>query len=265
MAEKENKVEGQDPIAEGVGEVNETVSIEEPQEEVVEQEMTEAIDWEAEAKKFQSMYDKKTVELDKNVTETEQLQQLKGNNDNTKGLAVGIFPFNGTQYTTSDHTENTWAAWSSTNKLKDMSEFDPWEAFHKPDSPSYKHRVANEQKLVHETVDKELAKLKGQMAMNNLRNELVQKHNLGSQDADEFINFATQPKANLPIDTLIKVWKESKGENVKPNENKEAVKKAKSIPKPAGVLQGGDVPKKSETDQVWESIMNAGSSGKLVK
>ena len=78
MAEKENKVEGQDPIAEGVGEVNETVSIEEPQEEVVEQEMTEAIDWEAEAKKFQSMYDKKTVELDKNVTETEQLQQLKG-------------------------------------------------------------------------------------------------------------------------------------------------------------------------------------------
>ena len=39
MAEKENKVEGQDPIQEGVGEVNETVSIEEPQEEVVEQEM----------------------------------------------------------------------------------------------------------------------------------------------------------------------------------------------------------------------------------
>tara|TARA_R100001594_G_scaffold36266_3_gene65857 strand:- start:2361 stop:3128 length:768 start_codon:yes stop_codon:yes gene_type:complete len=255
MAEKENKVEGQDPIAEGVGEVNETVSIEEPQEEVVEQEMTEAIDWEAEAKKFQSMYDKKTVELDKNVTETEQLQQLKGVlEDNPNIVNVIEKELSGESSESQD-----------TNKLKDMSEFDPWEAFHKPDSPSYKHRVANEQKLVHETVDKELAKLKGQMAMNNLRNELVQKHNLGSQDADEFINFATQPKANLPIDTLIKVWKESKGENVKPNENKEAVKKAKSIPKPAGVLQGGDVPKKSETDQVWESIMNAGSSGKLVK
>ena len=255
MAEKENKVEGQDPIAEGVGEVNETVSIEEPQEEVGEQEMTEAIDWEAEAKKFQSMYDKKTVELDKNVTETEQLQQLKGVlEDNPNIVNVIEKELSGESSESQD-----------TNKLKDMSEFDPWEAFHKPDSPSYKHRVANEQKLVHETVDKELAKLKGQMAMNNLRNELVQKHNLGSQDADEFINFATQPKANLPIDTLIKVWKESKGENVKPNENKEAVKKAKSIPKPAGVLQGGDVPKKSETDQVWESIMNAGSSGKLVK
>ena len=46
---------------------------------------------------------------------------LSFNNDNTRGLAVGIFPFNGTQYTTSDHTENTWAAWSSTNKLKDMT------------------------------------------------------------------------------------------------------------------------------------------------
>ena len=46
---------------------------------------------------------------------------LSFNFDNTKGLAVGIFPFNGTDYTTSDHTENTWAAWSTSNKLKDMT------------------------------------------------------------------------------------------------------------------------------------------------
>ena len=46
---------------------------------------------------------------------------LSFNFDNTKGLAVGIFPFNGTDYTTSGHTENTWAAWSTSNKLKDMT------------------------------------------------------------------------------------------------------------------------------------------------
>ena len=46
---------------------------------------------------------------------------LSFNFDNTRGLAVGIFPFNGTDYTTSGHTDNAWAAWSSSNKLKDMT------------------------------------------------------------------------------------------------------------------------------------------------
>ena len=45
---------------------------------------------------------------------------LTFNNDNTRGFAVGIFPFDGTDYTTSGHTEETWQQWSSSNKLKDM-------------------------------------------------------------------------------------------------------------------------------------------------
>ena len=52
---------------------------------------------------------------------------------------------------------------------------------------------------------------------------------------------------------------------VKPNENKEAVKAAKSVPKPAGVLQGGDQPQKSERDQAWDRIVQAGSFGRLAK
>ena len=44
---------------------------------------------------------------------------LTFNNDNTNGLAVGIFPFDGTDYTTSGHTLNTWASWNSNNKLPD--------------------------------------------------------------------------------------------------------------------------------------------------
>ena len=46
---------------------------------------------------------------------------LTFNNDNTNGLAVGIFPFDGTDYTTSGHSLNTWAAWDSTNKVPDMT------------------------------------------------------------------------------------------------------------------------------------------------
>ena len=46
---------------------------------------------------------------------------LTFNNDNTRGLAVGFYIFQGTDYSTSSHTENTWAAWNTSNKVKDMT------------------------------------------------------------------------------------------------------------------------------------------------
>ena len=46
---------------------------------------------------------------------------LSFNNDNTRGLSVAIFPFNGTDTSTSDHTDGAWAAWSTSNKIKDMT------------------------------------------------------------------------------------------------------------------------------------------------
>ena len=249
---EEVKVEKQDPIVEGVEEVNGTVSMEEPQEQVVEEEMTEAVDWEQEAKKFQSMYDKKTVELDRLSEDTEQLQQLRGALENNPQLV--------------DSIEKTLVGESQSNEpIQSAEEFDPWDAYHKPESSSYQYRVANEQKLVHDTVDRELAKLKGQMAMNNLKTELVSKHNLNTEDANEFLSFATTPKADLPIESLIKVWKESKGQGAKENVNKKAVERAKSIPKPAGVLQGGDAPQKNESDQVWDRIMGSSSRGRVAK
>ena len=46
---------------------------------------------------------------------------LSFNNDNTRGLSIAVFPFNGTDTSTSDHTDNVWAAWSTSNKIKDMT------------------------------------------------------------------------------------------------------------------------------------------------
>ena len=46
---------------------------------------------------------------------------LSFNNDNSRGFSVGIYQFNGTNYTTSDHTENAWSAWDSSDKIKDMT------------------------------------------------------------------------------------------------------------------------------------------------
>jgi hypothetical protein len=249
--QEQQQVEQQDPIVEGTG--NEpTISVEPQLEEGVE--ASEAVDWEGEAKKFQSMYDKKVAEHENLKKDSNDLLQLRQVLTEKPELVQVI------EKSLAGESIEEQSAESSTPE-----DFDPWDAYYKPDSQSYKFRVSQEKKLVHETVDNELAKLQGQMAMNNLKTELVSKHNLGADDAEKFLQFATTPKANLPIETLIKVWKENEGKSVQQSENLETVRKTKSIPKPAGVLQGGQQPQKSEADQVWDRVMSAGRIGKIAK
>ena len=251
--QEQQQVEQQvDPIVESA--VEQQVSLEDNIEEQGE-ETSEAMDWESEAKKFQSMYDKKVAEHENLKQDSSDLMQLK-QVLNEKPELVNVI-------------EKSLAGESVEGKKEEGSttpdNFDPWDAYYKPDSDSYKFRVSQEKKLVHETVDNELAKLQNQMAMNNLKTELVSKHNLGADDAEKFLQFATTPKANLPIETLIKVWKENEGKGANQNENLETVRKTKSIPKPAGVLQGGEQPQKSEGDQVWDRIMGANKRSRIAK
>ena len=250
--QEQQQVEQQvDPIVEST--VEQEISLEEPTPEAG-VEASEAVDWETEAKKFQSMYDKKLAEHETLKSDSSDLMKLR-NVLTEKPELVNMI-------------EKSLAGESVEGKEEEGSttpdSFDPWDAYYKPDSESYKFRVSNEKKLVHETVDNELAKLRNQMAMNNLKTELVSKHNLGADDAEQFLQFATTPKANLPIETLIKVWKEGQGKGAKTSENMEAVKKTKSIPKPAGVLQGGEQPRPSEEEEVWSRVMSASKSGSIV-
>ena len=241
-----------DPIVEST--VEEQFSL---QEETVEEgvEASESVDWESEAKKFQSMYDKKVAEHENLRKDSDDLIRLRNALSERPELVDMI-----ERGLSGESVEGKGMEGSTTPE-----NFDPWDAYYKPDSESYKFRVSQEKKLVHETVDNELAKLQNQMAMNNLKSELVSKHNLGADDAERFLQFATTPKANLPIETLIKVWKENEGKGAQVSENMEVVKKTKSIPKPAGVLQGGQQPQKSEADQVWDRVMNAGRIGRIAK
>ena len=252
MAQEEKQVEGQDPIVDSAVEQN--VSL---QEEAVEEgvQTSEEVNWELEAKKFQSMYDKKTAEHENLRSESTDLIQLRDTLNSRPDLVEVIEKNLSGQSAKDEEMEGSTTP----------DNFDPWDAYYKTDSDSYKFRVRNEKKLVHETVDNELARLKQDMAMNNLKTELVSKHNLEQNDAQEFLKFATTPKADLPIETLIKVWKEGKGSTAKPNENKKAVQAAKSVPKPAGVLQGGEQPTKSEGDQVWDRILSSTRGGRLAK
>ena len=84
---------------------------------------------------------------------------------------------------------------------------------------------------------------------------------------EDFIQFATNPREQLPVDFLINVYRQYKNkDNPQPmdSENLEAVKNVQSMPKSAGVLQGGDPQKKSEIDVSWDRILKAGNSGRLL-
>ena len=72
--QEKQQVEQQDPIVEGVG--NEpTISMEPQTEEGVE--ASEEVNWEGEAKKFQSMYDKKVAEHENLKKDSNDLLQLR--------------------------------------------------------------------------------------------------------------------------------------------------------------------------------------------
>jgi len=43
----------------------------------------------------------------------------------------------------------------------------------------------------------------------------------------------------------------------------EAVRATQSIPKTAGILQGGETPRKNEQDSAWDRILQAGQAGRI--
>jgi hypothetical protein len=155
----------------------------------------------------------------------------------------------------------------SQDNIVDENSFDPWEAYYKPDSPSYKLRVEKEKALVNEAVSEQMAGIQSQVAMQNLKTELKGKYGMGDdKEIDDFINFAMTPRDQLPVDFLINVYRQfyNKGENAPSSENIQAVTETQAMPRSAGVLQGGEPNVKSELDVSWDRILKAGNAGRLL-
>jgi hypothetical protein len=231
--------------------------------EGVEDEVDYGTDWEVESRKFQSMYDKQKSEYDSlqsQVQQLEPLKQLQSVLESRPDVVQAI-----QEKLEGKPTSNNEAA-SAENSVDETS-FDPWEAYYKPDSPSYKLRVEKEKALVNEAVSEQMAGIQSQVAMQNLKSELKSKYNMtDDNEIDQFINFAMTPREQLPVDFLINVYKQfyNKGTNAPSSENIQAVADAQAMPKSAGVLQGGDPQVKSEVDVSWDRILKAGNAGRLL-
>jgi len=202
------------------------------------------------AKKFQSMYDKKTAEYEKLNNEVEELRKYR-----QLGQVLEQRP------DVVEAMRNTLSGSKAVEEQpqqEQLSEdaFDPWEAYYKPGSPSYEMRVSQEKNLVNNAVQEQFSGLQKQMALNNLKQDLTTKY--GFEDpamADDFIQFATNPRDELPIEMLVDVYRKYKGGEQKVSPNLEAVQRTQKIAPTAGVVQGANPQQPNELDSVWSGVM----------
>ena len=210
---------------------------------VVSESETHQVDWENETRKFQSMYDKQKSE---NYKMKQDMQHI-ANNINQRQSVVDNKP-----------------------SLPE-DEFNPWDAYYKPESESYKFRQQKEHEVVNQAIGQQNAQMQEQMLINNTMNDLRGVHKMTESEVSEFMDWSTDPGSSMTLDTLVDVFKSRNLQSgVLPSnepipDSFQAVKAAREAPRTAGVLQGQQANQpKSEQDAMWDAVMNAGSRSNVL-
>ena len=217
------------------------------------QEQSTSIDYEAEAKKFQSMYDRAQAENAKLQQGAQILQLLEQRPDLVKTLEDGIA---GKQ--TQQQPEQTVG----------KDDFNPWDAFTDENSESGRYvnnKIENMvQKRLQSALSQQQQQIQSEMQMQNTVNELRGTYKMSDNDINDFLQFTTQPKERVGLNNLVKLWQMQNGQSVANNDTMEAVTAAKQAPRTAGVLQGQpQTSQRNDADRMFDSIISTGGSGRL--
>jgi len=205
-------------------------------------------DWEAQAKYHQS-------EKDKLFTENEQLKQYE---------KIGKF-----LESRPDLVKNLMSEAGQPNTQEKLvalkpDEFDPWEAYNDPSSASYKFRMQEMQETVNGAVEQAVGGLQAQQGRTNLRADLANK-GLNEQEQTAFFEFADKHPSEYGLDNVLKMWRAvSQSPEANAGSPLDQIRQNQANPQPAGVLQGSQPEKKSETDELWESVMAAGKRSNVL-
>jgi len=148
----------------------------------------------------------------------------------------------------------------------DKDEFDPWEAYNKPSSKSYQYRMQEMSDVVQSTVSEQVQGVAAAQGIQTLKTEL-EKRGLDDSQINDFMQFASKNPAECGIDGVLNMWQSVKGnENESDPSNQSAaskpldqVRETQNNPAYGGLL-GGETPSvKSDKDEMWKGIINAGS------
>ena len=154
----------------------------------------------------------------------------------------------------------------------EKDEFDPWEAYNKPSSKSYKYRMQEMSDVVQSTVSEQVQGVAQAQGMQTLQTEL-EKRGLNDEQIQDFVQFASKNPAEYGIDGVLNMWQAVQGdENENDTGNKniaprplDQVRETQNNPAYGGIL-GGETPQtKSDNDEMWDGIMKAGSRTNVLK
>ena len=230
--------------SQGDGQLNAEVG----QDEGTNNEENPTKDWEAQAKYHQS-------EKDKLYAENQQLKQYE---------KVGKF-----LESRPDLVQNLMSEVGQPNAQPERvtlkpDEFDPWEAYNDPSSASYKFRMQELQETINGAVDQAVGGIKAQQGRSSLRADLANK-GLNEQEQNSFFEFADKHPSEYGLDNVLKMWQAVTQSPETVTENPlDQIRQNQANPTAAGVLQGQQPEKKSETDTMWDQVINAGKRSNVL-
>ena len=240
----------EDVIASVMGSQDGQPDAEVGQDEGTSSEESSTQDWEAQAKYHQS-------EKDKLYSENQQLKQYEKIGkflESRPDVAQKVL----------NEVSGQPAAQEQRVALK-PDEFDPWEAYNDPSSKSYQYRMQEMQETINGAVDQAVGGLQAQQGRTNLRADLANK-GLNEQEQNAFFEFADKHPSEYGLDNVLKMWRAVSQSPETATENPlDQIRQNQANPQPAGVLQGSQPEKKSETDELWKQVMNAGSRTNVLK
>ena len=226
----------EDVIASVIGSQDGQPDAEVGQDEGTDSQESSTQDWEAQAKYQQSEKDKLYAEN----------QQIKAKVQ---------------EFLDSRKTEQPSAPEKITLK---PDEFDPWEAYNDPSSKSYKYRMQEMQETISSAVDQAVGGLKAQQGRTSLRTDLANK-GLNEQEQNAFFEFADKHPSEYGLDNVLKMWRAVSQSPETVTENPlDQIRQNQANPQPAGVLQGSQPEKKSDTDKMWDQVMSAGKRSNVL-
>ena len=147
-------------------------------------------------------------------------------------------------------------------------EFDPWEAYNDPTSASYKFRMQELQQNIDGAVNQATQGIRKETGRANLNAQLKAK-GMNDEQVQSFFDFADKNPSEYGLDNVIKMWQAVNGAPVSEGQPSplDQVRNVQSQPQQVGGVLQGEKPQmpKSDSDEMWDSIVAAGGRTNVLK
>ena len=235
-------IDGQ-PVNENVGQDVGNSGTENPEE----------TNWEESARYFQSEKDKLSAENDQLKKYAKVGKMLESRPDLVQNL-MGQLQTGGGQPADPQRIQLS------------QDDFDPWEAFNDPKSKSYQYREQQMNTQIESRVNERMSGLTKQVGKAQLQNEVINSGLISREEAPAFMQFIAQHPSKHGLNNVVKMFRAvSAGDPALQAPNPlDQVRQNQQAPTPAGILGGEQPQRTSESDDMWASIVNAGSRNKVL-